>query len=504
MSKQVLSKLANQKPGQPPAKLAGQQPPGNPPSEEGSNESSPEPPEPGSATGKDLIKKAQEDHHDLLADVFGDRPKDKTEPVQDPTKPKEPGDEPPPPPVSDPPKKEGDDKNSKKPEEGKEDDDSEVDLSKSPDVKKKEEPKQPDPNERETEAQRRAKENGQALKALQDEHDAMKAEYEALKLKHETEQNKPVSVDPASYYSHPEVTALRDDAMRKRDEVVELQEHAPMGKLIQENYGLWMTDYIAGKAADAADQEGILSKLYNNVGAAYKARFKEMHGEGYDEMGMESEMNQGAREFVQEVKKLLINTSGTSMAIREKVAKLVEKARAGTLTENFEGYKVNREKLEMALTAALELPEDFKEQNPFDPATEVANLVASDPAWKKQYNAAVKQMREFALGPQALSEEDISNMEKSGTNVREFLKARNAKHLKQREALIVLAVQGLMLRARWSDVAAKAARAEAIDTEAEILGGASPRKPDAKPAKKEPATLGAFKTAALDIVFGEK
>ena len=356
-----------------------------------------------------------------------------------------------------------------------------------------------DEKTRETAAQKRARENGQALETLKTEHQETVLERNRLKEEIELLKkagNGQAPVRREDFLAHPEVGSLRREILTDRNAVAEVQSFSEAGSLLTQKFGSYMTDFIAKNAEqDQASAQAMDSDLRKAISEDFKTAFKQANGDGYDE----AEMNAGAKEFTRDVLQLLVRNAGKTQQIEEKIGNLVSKAREGALAQNVEVYQFHENDLGTALDAIPGIPDTVIAENPHTVEATVAGLL-KQPAWKERYDATRKQVLELLLGPRALTQKELDDMQAGGVDVKDFNKKRQKSFLERRKKLAVSITQSLLLRGLWEQTSRDAASHVDANAELDILSRGKPKAGDPPPAPQPKRPAGEFRSAVEDIL----
>jgi hypothetical protein len=362
--------------------------------------------------------------------------------------------------------------------------------------------------ERETAAQKRARENGQELATLKTTHQETLLELERLRA--ETETLKKSATQPQyreeDFLSHPEVAKITSAVINDRNSVAATQSVPEAGDILKSRFGNYMMDFIAQNAEDdQAAARAMQTKLHSRIAEDFKTAFiesKKKEDPEFDPSDINAaELNADAKVFTKDVLQLLVRNADKTQAVQDRISELSAKAREGMLAQGVEVYQHHETDLSTSIKAVEALPQVVIDQNPHSVEATVATLL-KQPAWKARFEEVRRKVLELTLGPRALTQEDIDKTSQSGVDVRKFNKERQKKFLDDRRKLVATVTQALMLTALWEQTSRKAAQFDDSNDELEALSHGKEKKGDPPPAP-EPKKKATEYVSAIEPILAE-
>ena len=346
------------------------------------------------------------------------------------------------------------------------------------------------PKERESFAQRTAKENGRALKELKQKYEEKELEISRLTEEVENYKRKNVDhlpVDEQSIRNHPDVSSLRDRIFRDLEGVARRQVLPEAGAILKNNFPNYLQQYMDSTSETDAGAA-------RTMDLALRDQMKKDAQEAYRASTTEEEFDQGqadsfARDYTRDMLDLLVRNADVAANVRDKIEELKTRAREGTLAKGVEEYTRSEQEIQAGVLSIADLPDEAIEQNPHSMESVVASLVKKDEVWAGNLKKTAKMLTQVLLGPPALSQKDIDSLKSNGTDIKEFNKRRHANWLATRNRVVAQAAQGLLLRTMFEQNSKDAAAYKAMQDELDALNGGRSRKvtPETAPKPVVPA-----------------
>ena len=166
---------------------------------------------------------------------------------------------------------------------------------------------------------------------------------------------------------------------------------------------------------------------------------------------------------------------------------LSEKAKAGHLSVGVRQYQAAAAELAPILEAVGDLSEELIEANPHSVESFVAKLSKSADG-KKRVESARADIMELLVGPKALTQDEIDKLQKNGTDVKEFLRERDRRHIEKKKKLAPLLVQALVTRSQFKTTLEKLSKYElgkqSEESEFDALSDVTKKKPSQQSKQK--------------------
>lgn len=302
--------------------------------------------------------------------------------------------------------------------------------------------------QRESLAQKRAAENGRKLKETETALGTMQLELDAARKEAEDLKKKAPRIQSTQdVMNHPEVSRLHTRIMEDLQGVSLTMPVPELGEFLdsREGYGPYMEEFLRMTATPNAAEKRTLNsafkdKLKNDFLKIYRT------SPDYDE----AREPQLAGEYQRDIISLLIRRAGDTRELQDKVEKVINQAREGTLTDGAEHYAAQENEIMGVADTLTSLPEEFRTENPHAMESVVLELL-EDEAYKPRFNQAKRHVAAMLLGPRALTQTQIDTMKSNGIDVKEFMKKRQDKWQQERETFISMVTQTLLLKPLMPD-----------------------------------------------------
>lgn len=357
-------------------------------------------------------------------------------------------------------------------EEESEEEESDIDYDADVRKKKEEEEERLD----ESAAQREARLKGREAKELRAQLTEKDLEISSLaeKLQEAQQRLEEIEVTRVRPEDNPEYVEIRSEIMDDARGVADL---LPVGDpaLLPSKFGHLMDDYLRMQSlTDGSERALARDALQGSIVDSLK-----MSEVPYAELDVEERKEFG--NAVIDVMKLLQRNANKTRDMIKLHEKLTQRAKSGISTANVREYEKQLKELSPVLDSVGKLDEALVESNPHAIESQLARLTKESPEYAKRLDKAKRDVLDLVLGPKALTQSEIDQLEANGTDVKEFLKERhNAFRAKQKKLLPML-VQGLVVRPLIKEHSARLAELtderESEESELDILRRTSRKKP---------------------------
>lgn len=368
-------------------------------------------------------------------------------------------------------------KTEPEPPEQEEEDESEINYDDPVEDKNKDEdePKvDATPEERESHAQRTAKEKGRLAKELAAQiiqkdldHEATKQELAAERKKREEIES--LKIDPRS---HPDVVKISDQVWK--DVRSGAAEVGVKSADLQKNFGKYLDAYakvdsLNGDEYDMATLD-LKALIVDDLGGL------EVPFENLDQDDPErSKALKMAGRVIGVISRNISRVEAATVLAND----LASKAQTGKLAVGVKEYQAVVKEFQPVLDAIGELPDDVIEKDPYSMSSVVARGMKENPAFKKRVEQAKKDVMELVAGSRALTQDEIEKISANGEDLKTFYAEREKSRNKKIKELFPMIVQGLVTRSMFKGAMEKSATTqnEEDDEEAEFEASRKARAP---------------------------
>lgn len=330
----------------------------------------------------------------------------------------------------------------------------------------------------ETAARKQAKEKGRLAKELQNTLTERELELDAVRkeraeLAEKLEQVQAVKIKPEDA---PEFQEKHESVM---SDVRAVARRLPgrSKALLTPHFGDIMVAYMESldvplEKADEVDRE-LTAKIVDKLGLS-EVPFAELDDDERAQFQPQ----------VDKIMDLLERNLTPTKELQKLHSSLSEKAKSGHLSTGVRQYQAAASELSPVLDAVGDLSDELIEANPHSVESFVAKLAKGSPEGKKRIDAARQDVMELLVGPKALTQDEIDKLQKNGTDVKEFMRERDRRHLEKKKKLAPLLVQALVTRSQFKTTLEKLAKIElgkqSEESEFDALSDVTKKKPSAQ------------------------